>query len=47
MMTAKFSVQPVDKGWAVSVGPDVLMRFPTRRQAVLEAEVRATAVRRG
>ena len=46
MMMAKFSVQPLDNGWIVRVGPDVLVRHPTRSQAILDADVRATAIRR-
>ncbi len=46
MFTAKFSVQPVDQGWAVRVGPDVLVRFPTKQQALLDANFRIEAIRR-
>jgi hypothetical protein len=46
MLTAKFSVQPVDRGWAVRVGPDVLVRYPTKDQAILNADWRATAIRK-
>ncbi len=45
-MTAKFSVHPVDRGWAIRVGPDVLVRYPTKDQAILNADWRATAIRR-
>ncbi len=46
MITAKFSVQQVDKGWAVRIGPDVLVRSSTRGQALLQADWRAAAIRR-
>ena len=46
MLTAKFSVQPVDKGWVVRVGPDILVVYPTKDQAILNADWRATAIRR-
>ncbi len=45
MITAKFSIQPISNGWAVRVESDVLIRFPTRRQAMLEADARATTIR--
>jgi hypothetical protein len=45
MITAKFSVQAVDKGWAVRIGPDVLVRSPTKGQALLQADSRAAAIR--
>ena len=45
MITAKFSVQPIDRGWAVSIGPDVLVRSPTKDQAMLQADRRAAAIR--
>jgi hypothetical protein len=44
MITAKFTVQPVDQGWAVTVGPDVLVRFPTRDQAMLDVNFRVKAI---
>ena len=44
MITAKFTVQPVDQGWAVTVGPDVLVRFPTRDQAMLDVNFRVRAI---
>jgi hypothetical protein len=46
MLTAKFTVHPVDRGWAVRIGPDVLVRYPTKDQAILNADWRATAIRR-
>ncbi len=46
MLTAKFSVQPIDRGWAVRVGPDVLVKYPTKDQAILSAARRATAIRK-
>jgi hypothetical protein len=46
MLTAKFSVHPVDKGWVVRMGPDVLVMYPTKNQAILNADWRATAIRR-
>ena len=46
MITAKFSVHAVDKGWAVRVGPDVLVRYPTKAKALLNANWRASAIRR-
>jgi hypothetical protein len=46
MFTAKFSVHPVDRGWVVRIGPDVLVRFPNREQAILNADWRATVIRR-
>ncbi len=46
MLTAKFSVHPIDKGWVVRVGPDVLVVYPTKDQAILNADWRATAIRR-
>ncbi len=44
MLTAKFTVQRVDQGWAVRVGPDVLGRFPTRDQALLDVNFRIRAI---
>lgn len=46
MLIAKFSVQPVDRGWAVRVGPDVLVRFSTKDEAISEAVLRMQAIRR-
>ncbi len=46
MFSATISVHPVDQGWAVRVGPDVLVRYPTKGQAILNADWRATAIRR-
>jgi hypothetical protein len=46
MLTAKFSVHPVDRGWVVRIGPDVLVRYPTKDQAILNADWRASVVRR-
>ena len=46
MLTAKFSVQPTDRGWAVRIGPDVLVKYPTKDQAILSAAHRATAIRK-
>ncbi len=46
MITAKFSVQALDRGWAVRVGPDVLVRYPTKAKALLNANWRASAIRR-
>lgn len=46
MITAKFSVQPVDKGWAVRIGSDVLVLSATKGEALFEADVRAAAIRR-
>ena len=46
MITAKFSVHPVDKGWVVRIGPDVLGSFRTKGQALLWADWRAAALRR-
>ena len=46
MITATISVQPVDKGWALRIGPDVLVRYPTKAQALLNAQWRAKAIRK-
>ncbi len=46
MITAKFSVQPVDGGWAVRIGPDVLVLSPSKSEALLAADWRANAIRR-
>jgi hypothetical protein len=46
MITAKFSVQPVGRGWAVRIGPDVLVLSPTKSKALLEADLRAAIIRR-
>ncbi len=46
MITAKFSVQSVDQGWAVRIGPDVLVLSPTKSEALLAADRRASAIRR-
>ncbi len=46
MLTAKFSVEPTDRGWAVRVGPDVLVKYPTKDQAIISAARRATAIRK-
>ena len=45
MITATISVEPVDKGWVLRVGPDVLVRYPTKAQALLNAQWRAKAIR--
>ena len=45
MITAKFSVHPVDKGWVVRIGPDVLGTFRTKGQALLWADYRAAVLR--
>jgi hypothetical protein len=45
MLVVKLSIQPVDQGWAVRIGPDVLVRFPTKEQAILNADRRAEAIR--
>jgi hypothetical protein len=45
MFSAKFTVQRVDQGWAVRVGPDVLVRFPTRDQALLDVNFRIRAIK--
>jgi hypothetical protein len=44
MISAKFTVQPVDRGWAVSVGPDILVRFATRDEAMLDVNFRVQAI---
>lgn len=44
MFIATLSVQKVDRGWAVRVGPDVLVRYPTKGQALLSADWHATAI---
>ncbi len=44
MFSAKFTVQRVDHGWAVRVGPDVLVQFPTRSQALLDVNFRIRAI---
>ena len=44
MISAKFTVQPIERGWAANFGPDVVVRFPTRRQAMLDVNVRVKAI---
>ena len=44
MFSAKFTVQRVEQGWAVRVGPDVLVRFPTCSEALHDVNFRIRAI---